>query len=123
MSEGTTYPWTIAADLGGSARHGYQGIEIWLNKVAGNGAPYDQLPDAELAPSIVQDLAQSLARAGLQAVSVVCAGALTEPDEDAWRERVNHLGFAVRFAADIGASCVLVVPGGFRGMWRRGAVG
>jgi sugar phosphate isomerase/epimerase len=122
MSEVTTYPWTIAADLAGYARHGYQGIEIWLNKVAGNGAPYDQLPDAELAPSIVQDLAQSLARAGLQAVSVVCAGALTEPDEDAWRERVNHLGFAVRFAADIGASCVLVVPGDLRGMSRRGAV-
>lgn len=34
MSEVTTYGWTIDQDLTGYARHGYKGMEVWLNKVA-----------------------------------------------------------------------------------------
>jgi sugar phosphate isomerase/epimerase len=111
MSEVTTFNWTIDEDLEGYARHGWAGIEIWLNKAARNGAAYDTLPAGELDPAAVRDLASSLSRARLEAVSVVCAGALTETQDELWQARVAHLRFAIRFAAEIGASVVLVVPG------------
>jgi sugar phosphate isomerase/epimerase len=122
MSQVTTYGWPIETDLAAYARHGYTGIEIWLNKVARNGAPYYQVPSGELSPSVAPDLLRDLAQFGLQAVSVVCAGLLTEPDDDEWQARVQHLGSTVRFAADIGALCVLVVPGPLHDTSRRGAV-
>ncbi len=122
MSEVTTYRWTIDQDVEGYARHGYKGIEVWLNKVAGNGAPYDQLPSGELSPSVIGDLAARLERTGVRAVSVVCAGGLTAPDDYEWEARVEHFGFTIRFAAEIGASCVLVVPGDLHGMSRTAAV-
>jgi sugar phosphate isomerase/epimerase len=122
MSQVTTYPWALSEDLSGYARHGYTGIEIWQNKVAGEGAPYHQVPSSELAPAVVQRLAEALSGAGLQAVSVVCTGLFTDPGEQARAARAGHLGFSVRFAAEIGASCVLVVPGDLNGMTRRAAV-
>jgi sugar phosphate isomerase/epimerase len=122
MSEVTTYGWPIEMDLAAYSRHGYKGIEIWLNKVARNGAPYYEVPSGQLSPGIVRDLVSDLAGSGLQAVSVVCAGLLTEPDDDEWQARVQHLSFTVRLAADIGASCVLVVPGNLHGTSRRRAV-
>jgi sugar phosphate isomerase/epimerase len=122
MSEVTTYRWTIDQDVAGYARHGYEGIEIWLNKAARNGAPYDQLPVGELSPPVVRDLVERLARAGIRAVSVVCAGGLTAIDDDEWEARVEHFDCTIRFAAEIGASCVLVVPGDLHGKPRSAAV-
>jgi sugar phosphate isomerase/epimerase len=118
MSEVTTYGWTIDQDLARYARHGYKGVEVWLNKVARNGAPYDQLPAGDLSPSVVQELVRRLTRTGIRAVSVVCAGGLTASDDDEWQARVEHFEFTIRFAAEIGASCVLVVPGDLHGMPR-----
>jgi sugar phosphate isomerase/epimerase len=122
MSQVTTYPWTLAEDLSGYARHGYRGIEIWQNKVAGEGAPYHQVPSGQLPQAVVQGLVGSLSGAGMQAVSVVCTGLFTSPGEQARLARAEHLGFSVRFAAEIGASCVLVVPGDLNGMTRGAAV-
>ena len=122
MSEVTTYGWTIDQDLAGYARHGYKGIEVWLNKVARNGAPYDQLPAGELSSSVVQELVRRLTSTGMRAVSVVCAGGLTAIDDYEWEARVEHFEFTIRFAAEIGASCVLVVPGDLHGMPRSAAV-
>ena len=85
MSEVTTFNWTIDEDLAGYARHGFSGIEIWLNKAARNGAPYDKLPAGEVPLSAVQELTDALVGTGLQAVSVVCGGDLTEPDDERWR--------------------------------------
>ncbi len=122
MSQVTTYPWTLAEDLSGYPRHGYTGIEIWQNKVAGEGAPYHQVPSGQLPSAVVQGLAEALAGAGLQAVSVVCTGLFTDPGDQARLARAAHLAFSVRFAAEIGAGCVLVVPGDLHGMTRRSAV-
>ncbi len=122
MSQVTTYPWTLAEDLSGYPRHGYTGIEIWQNKVAGEGAPYHQVPSGQLPSAVVQGLAEALAGAGLQAVSVVCTGLFTDPGDQARLARAAHLAFSVRFAAEIGAGCVLVVPGDLQGMTRRSAV-
>jgi sugar phosphate isomerase/epimerase len=122
MSEVTTFNWTIDEDLAGYARHGFSGIEIWLNKAARNGAPYDKLPAGEVPLSAVQELTDALVGTGLQAVSVVCGGALTEPDDERWRSRVEHLRFAIGFAGAIGAQCLLVVPGDLNGLSRPEAV-
>ena len=122
MSQVTTYPWTLAEDLSGYARHGYTGIEIWQNKVAGEGAPYNQVPSGELPPAVVGGLAEALAGAGLQAASIVCTGLFTDPGDQARLARSAHLAFSVRFAAEIGAGCVLVVPGDLQGMTRPNAV-
>ncbi len=122
MSEVTTFNWTIDQDLASYAGHGFPGIEIWLNKAARNGAPYDTLPVGELDAGTIDELAHDLEDAGLQAVSVVCAGGLTESDSPAWQERIAHLRFTVQFAAKIGASCVLVVPGDLQGTSRSASV-
>ena len=82
MSEVTTFNWTIDADLAGYGRHGFPGIELWLNKVARNGAEYDLMPSGELPDAMIDELVAALDGSGLDAASVVCAGALTEPDDD-----------------------------------------
>ena len=84
MSEVTTFNWTIDADLAGYARHGFPGVEVWLNKVARNGAHYDLMPTGELSDDVIDALVAALDGSGLNAASVVCAGALTEPDDEAW---------------------------------------
>ncbi len=122
MSEVTTFNWTIDADLAGYARHGFPGVEVWLNKVARNGAPYDLMPTGELSDDVIDALAGDLVAAGLRAASVVCAGALTEQDDEAWQARIDHLRFTIRIAARVGASCVLVCPGDLYGMTRHDAV-
>jgi sugar phosphate isomerase/epimerase len=111
MSEVTTFNWTIDDDVAAYARHGFPGIEIWLNKVARNGAAYDTLPADELSAEVAAALARDLREAGLTAASIVCAGGLTDPDPEVWEARIAHLRVTIRFAAQIGASCVLVVPG------------
>jgi sugar phosphate isomerase/epimerase len=122
MSEVTTFNWTIDEDVAGYVRHGFTGIEIWLNKVARNGAVYDKLPDDVLPHRAAEAVANALRQTPLEAVSVVCGGALTEPDPEKWRLRVEHLRFAVGFAAAVGAPCVLVVPGDLHGWSRAEAV-
>jgi sugar phosphate isomerase/epimerase len=122
MSEVTTFNWSIDADLEGYARHGFRGIELWLNKAARKDVPYDALPEGEIPAAVSSSLARGLRRAGLEAVSVVCGGGLTEREPQRWQARVDHLGFAIRFAAELGASSVLVVPGDLNGMTRPEAV-
>jgi len=122
MSEVTTFNWTIDQDLASYARHGFPGIEIWLNKAARNGAAYDTLPQGDLDARTIDELAHDLNDAGLQAVSVVCAGGLTESDTRGRQERIAHLRSTVEFAAKIGASCVLVVPGDLQGASRSASV-
>jgi sugar phosphate isomerase/epimerase len=122
MSEVTTFPWAIDKDIPAYARHGFPGIELWLNKVSRNGAPYDKLPEGEIDDSEIADLVEALDKAGLRAASVVCAGGLTFSDEALRRERISHLRFTIRFAAAVGAGCVLVVPGDLEGAERSTAV-
>jgi sugar phosphate isomerase/epimerase len=122
MSEVTTFNWSIDQDLASYARHGFPGIEIWLNKAARNGAAYDTLPEGGLDTTSIDKLAHDLMDAGLQAVSVVCAGAFTESDTLTRKDRIAHLRFTVQFAAKIGASCVLVVPGDLHGATRSASV-
>jgi sugar phosphate isomerase/epimerase len=122
MSEVTTFNWTIDADISGYSRHGFPGIEVWLNKAARNNAPYDLMPAGELSSAATEALARDLGDAGIQAVSVVCAGAITEPDDEAWEARSAHLRFTIRFAEQIGASCVLVCPGDLCGATRDRAI-
>jgi sugar phosphate isomerase/epimerase len=122
MSEVTTFNWSIDADIKGYGRHGFGGIEVWLNKAARRDVPYDELPAGRIPPEAVAALAGELLDARLEAVSVVCAGGLTEPDPERWRARIDHLAFAMDFAAALGAACVLVVPGNLCGASRENAV-
>ena len=122
ISEVTTFNWSIDQDLASYARHGFPGIEIWLNKAARNGAAYDTLPKGDLDTKSIDKLAHDLVDAGLQAVSVVCAGAFTESDSQARKGRIAHLRSTVQFAAKIGATCVLIVPGDLHGANRSTSV-
>jgi sugar phosphate isomerase/epimerase len=122
MSEVTTFNWSIDDDIAAYARHRFPGVELWLNKVARNGAPYDTLPAGEIDDYAIGVLVRALDAAGLRAASVVCAGGLTASDEATRRERVSHLRFTVRFAAAVGAGCVLVVPGDLEGAGRAQAI-
>ena len=122
MSEVTTFNWSLDDDLAAYARHGFPGIELWLNKAARNGADYDVMPSGELPPAAIAELIRDLDAAGLEAASVVCAGALTESEDDAWQRRIAHLRFTIRFAGQVGASCVLVCPGDLLGATRSAAI-
>jgi sugar phosphate isomerase/epimerase len=122
MSEVTTFKWSIDQDIEGYARHRFPGIEIWLNKVARNGAPYDTLPAGEIEDTAIERLVGDLDTAGLEVASVVCAGGLTAPDDRRRTQRISHLRFTVRFAAAVGAEAVLVVPGDLDGADRPRAI-
>ncbi len=122
MSEVTTYGWTLEQDVEGYAAHGFTGIELWLNKVTRNGAPYDRVPSDLLTADVGRSVAEILAHAGLQATSLVCAGLFTDVDADAHARRIAHLRSTVRFAGELGSPAVLVVPGNLNGASRAQAV-
>jgi sugar phosphate isomerase/epimerase len=122
MSEVTTSHWTVEQDVRAYARHGYAGIELWLNKLAGKGARYDVLPEGEVPNSEVEALASELARAQLQPCSIICAGGFTAPERERWLGRVQHLRWALRLAGRVGARVLVVVPGDLCGAPRATAI-
>ena len=61
-------------------------------------------PKATSRTRSIDKLAHDLVDTGLQAVSIVCAGAFTEPDTLARKRRIAHLRFSVQSPVKIGAS-------------------
>lgn len=93
----TTKRWTLAEAIDGYARHGVGGIGVWVEYVdaAGLAAAARMLRDAQLF------------------VPCLCTSAwvnITEPS--AYRSAIEENKRRIAMAAEIGARCLVVVPGG-----------
>lgn len=99
ISELTTLRWDLADEVDAAVRYGFEALSIWRSKLS------------DLEPGHARRL---LDAAGLRVSSLQWAGGFTGSDGRTFREGVADAGDAIREAADVGSS-VLVVHTGCRG--------
>jgi len=116
MSEVTTYNWTFEQDVTGYARAGWAGIGVWQNKLEGRGAWYDAIPVDILDARIVDRARRTLTQSSLRVSSLICAGDYTYTSTEERGRRVAHTVASIDVARQIGADCLLIVPGPLRGL-------
>jgi sugar phosphate isomerase/epimerase len=98
MNQATTrMQWNFRNSVEGYARHGLHGIAVWRDKLAECG-----LAEAK----------RLLADHGMRVTGLNRMGPFTAAAAEAQREAIDDAKRAIEQAAEIGAECLLVYPGG-----------
>ena len=100
MSEMTTYRWSFEEDVVEYRSMGIEAIGVWRKKLE----EYGEERGAEL-----------IREQGLTVSSLSFAGGFTGADGHSFQELMEDGLDAVRIAGEIGAECLIVVPGGRAG--------
>jgi sugar phosphate isomerase/epimerase len=93
----TTKRWTLAEAIDGYARHGVKGIGVWTEYVDAAG---------------VASAARMLRDAGLFVPCLCTSAWVNLSDSSAYRAAIEENRRRIDIAAQIGAKCLVMVPGG-----------
>ena len=96
MNEMTTYRWSFEEDVQHYAAAGFPAIGVWRQKLSDFGE---------------QRGIELLARSGLAVSNLLWAGGFTGSDGRTYRESIDDAAEAVRLAAALRASCLVVYSG------------
>src|SRR5207249_1092758 len=80
LSEIATPSWTPAEDVAAYAARGFAAIGIWLHKLERGSIDGFWIPEATIAPEVVEATAASVRGAGLTVSHLVLTGFYTEPE-------------------------------------------
>jgi sugar phosphate isomerase/epimerase len=97
LNQWTTKNWTVAEAVDGCVRHGVEAIGLWRQDVAAQG---------------LRQTAELVEAAGLRVSSLCRGGFFTAEDPVQWRAAIDDNLRALDETAELGADCLVLVPGG-----------
>ena len=100
LNQKTVDSWSLSDAIAGCVAHGLPALGVWREPVAQVG---------------LADAVRMVRDAGLRVSSVCRGGFFTSADPDTRRERHDDNRHALDEAAELGAPCLVLVPGGLPG--------
>lgn len=111
---------TLNEDAEDYAAHGFGAMGLFLHKLERERMEEFFLPSLHIAQDVIDGAASAIKASGLATSSIMLAGRYTVSEIRA--EMIEHTLHAIDIAAQLEASCLLIVPGPLNGLTQREAL-